>query len=101
VMVTRGRRGGSRGGEQKGSRHPLIAVLSSPSSQSITPHPGALCQGLLFLYPAHSDGEWAGLSRRTVRLCWPRCVAQDRDLTGWELQVSDCLFIEVELNGLG
>ena len=46
--------------EQKGSYHPLIAVLSSPDSQSISP-PRAPFQGLTFLYPACSDGEQAGL----------------------------------------
>lgn len=47
--------------EQKESYHPLTAVLSSLSSQSISPHPRAPCQGLVFLYPTCSDKEQAGL----------------------------------------
>lgn len=86
--------------EQKGSSHSLIAVLPYPSSQGITP-PGLPVRSPCFCTLLVVMESRLGCLHHTVRSRFPRHVAWDRELTGWESPVGDCLSIGVELNGSG
>lgn len=86
--------------EQKGSSHSLIAVLPYPSSQGIT-LTGLPVRGPRFCTLLVVMESRLGCSRHMVRSRFPQHMAWDRELMGWELPVSDCLSIGVDLNGLG